>query len=67
MQYIIDTTVTKGHVEIDNLPFPDLTRIKVLLFPEADIKNMMFMKACELTKNIKGNISDDIDAERGER
>ena len=66
-QYIIDAVVKKGHIEIDNLPFPDLSKIKVMLFPEADLKRMSFFKAWEITKNIKGNLSEEIDLERGER
>jgi hypothetical protein len=66
-QYIVNTIVKDGHVEINDLPFPNLSRIKVLLLPEIDIKEMSFFKAQELTKEIKGNLSDEIDFERGER
>jgi hypothetical protein len=66
-QFIIDTIVKNGHIEINNLPYPDLSRVKILVFPEADLKKMSFKKAQALTGNIKGKLSDEIDFERGER
>lgn len=59
-QYITETKVIKGAVELHNIPFPNETDVKVIIIPKVDIDKLLYNKAVELSKSIKGNISDDI-------
>jgi hypothetical protein len=59
-QYITETTIKKGAVEIYNIPFPNDTDVKVIIIPKVDIDKLFYSKAIELSKTIKGNMSDDI-------
>ena len=67
MQYTVDTQINEGHLELSNLPFEDGSAVKVVLIPKASLSKMLFQKAQELTKNIEGNLSDDITDERAEK
>ncbi|MEZ4528294.1 MAG: hypothetical protein R2941_20465 [Desulfobacterales bacterium] len=66
-QYTTDTYVRNGRLEIENIPLPDNMKVRVVVIPKVNLSQMSFAKVRELTKNIKGNLSDDIDKERGER
>ena len=66
-QYVTETTLKHGHLELENLPFKDDTKVKVIVIPKVDFSQFSFLEARELTKNIKGNLSDDIIRERDER
>jgi hypothetical protein len=62
-----EAIVDNGHVYLDNLPFSNKSRIKIVVFPEADLNQMSFKKAQELTSGVKSNLSDEVNLERGER
>lgn len=66
-QFIVETRVKSGHIEVDNIPFSDETDVRIIVIPKVDLTKMSFPKIRNLTKSIKGNISDDIEAERNER
>ncbi|MFQ5583466.1 MAG: hypothetical protein ACE5GL_03415 [Calditrichia bacterium] len=59
-QFIIETRVHKGHLEVKNIPFFDDTEVKVIVIPKAYLNKMLFLKAQKFTKPIKGNISEDM-------
>ncbi len=63
-QYSVNAHVMNGRLELDNLPFPDNAEVKVFVVPKVNLSEMSFMKIRQLTKNMKGNLSDDIDKER---
>jgi hypothetical protein len=66
-QIIVDTRVIKGNLKVPNIPLKDNTEVKVIVIPKADLLKMSFKKTRQLTKSIKGNLSDDIFSERSER
>lgn len=66
-QYVIDARIKDGYLSIENLPFKEETDVKVIVIPKINFKELSFAKIRELTKSIKGNISDDIISEREER
>ncbi len=49
---------------IDNIPFPDGMKVRVVIIPKISLSQMSFAKIRELTKNIRGNFSDDVEKER---
>ncbi len=66
-QYAVDTHIKNGHLELDNIPFPDDVEVSVLVIPKVKLSAMSFNKVRQLTKSIKGNLSDDVETERSER
>lgn len=65
-QYIIDARIKDGYLSIGNLPFKEETDVKVIVIPKVNFSELFFLKIRELTKSIKGNISNDIISEREE-
>ena len=65
--YRVDTRVSNGHLTLKNVPFSDDMEIRVFIIPKIKLSEMSFNKIRKLTKPIKGNLSDDVDAERNER
>lgn len=65
-QYVIDAKIKNGYLSIGNLPFKEETDVKVIVIPKVNLDELSFEKIRELTKSIKGNISDDIISERDE-
>jgi hypothetical protein len=65
-QYIIDARIKDGYLTIANLPFKEEMDVKVIVIPKVNFSELSFEKVRELTKSIKGNISDDIIFEREE-
>jgi hypothetical protein len=65
--FSVNCCVNDGKILIDNLPFPDGAEVKVIIIPKIDLSQMSFNRVRELTKSIKGNLSDDIREERDER
>lgn len=65
-QYTTDTKIKNGHLEIDNIPLPNNSPVKVIIIPMTNLKKLQksLLKARDLTKSIKGNISNDISLER---
>lgn len=65
-QYVVDARIKDGYLSIGNLPFEEETDVKVIVIPKVNFSELSFLKVRELTKSIKGNISDDIISEREE-
>jgi len=65
--FTVDTRISNGHLTLQNLPFSDDIDIRVFIIPKIKLSEMSFNKIRKLTKPIKGNLSDDVDAERNER
>ena len=65
-QYVIDARIKDGYLSIKDLPFKEETDVKVIVIPKINFKELSFLKIRELTKSIKGNISDAISNEREE-
>jgi len=63
-QYIVDARIKNGYLSIGNLPFKDEVDVKVIVIPKVNFSELSFHKIRELTKSIKGNISDDIISDR---
>lgn len=66
-QFVIETRVKKGHLEVNNVPFSDETAVKVVIIPKVDVSKMSFPEIQRFTKSIKGNLSNDIGTERNSR
>ncbi|MHB1687800.1 MAG: hypothetical protein ACYCVH_10540 [Ignavibacteriaceae bacterium] len=65
-QYVIDARIKDGYLSIKDLPFKEETDVKVIVIPKINFRELSFLRIRELTKSIKGNISDDISSEREE-
>ncbi|OQX22841.1 MAG: hypothetical protein BWK80_29095 [Desulfobacteraceae bacterium IS3] len=65
--YAIDGVIKNGHLELDNVPFPDNVEVLIFIVPKVDLSQMSFEKVRQLTKGIKGNIADAVNKERDER
>ncbi len=63
-QFITDTRIIKGHLELSNIPFSSDLDVKVIVIPKVKLERMSFEKVQQLTKSIKGNLSDDVIGER---
>ena len=66
-QFIVETRIAKGRLELRNVPFPDDTEVKVFVIPKFDLSRASFHAAQKLTRGIKGNLSDSIRRDRNER
>lgn len=65
-QYVIDARIKDGYLSIKDLPFKEETEVKVIVIPKINFRELSFLRIRELTKSIKGNITDDISSEREE-
>jgi hypothetical protein len=65
-QVTIDTYIQQGQLHLDNLPFPDHTKVKVVLIPNLDLEleKKWFAQIQALTQSSHGNWSEDIIQER---
>ena len=63
-QYLFDAKIKNGYLRLERLPIKEDMDVKVVLIPKANLDKFSFQKVKELTKNIKGNLSDDITSER---
>ena len=63
--YTIETKVKNGKVILKDLPFKEEVDVNVVLIPKVKFKQLNFSKMKKITKKIKGNLSEDIVAERG--
>jgi len=66
-QYVADSHIRNGRLELDNIPFSDNVEVRVFVVPKVKISEMSFVRIRELTRSVKGKLSDDIDKERDER
>jgi hypothetical protein len=65
-QVTIDTYIKQGQLHLDNLPFPDDTKVKVVVIPNLnlEVENRWFAQIQALTQSSSGNWSEDILQER---
>jgi hypothetical protein len=66
-QFVSETSITNGHLELNNIPFADDMHVKVIVIPKADLSKMSFPEIWEDTKALRGTLSEDISQERDER
>ncbi len=66
-QFVAETSVTNGHLELNNIPFANNMHVKVIVIPKAELSQMSFSQAWEETLAIKGNLAHDVSNERDER
>jgi hypothetical protein len=66
-QFVAETSVTNGHLELNNIPFANNMHVKVIVIPKAELSQMSFSQAWEKTRAIKGNLAHDVSRERDER
>jgi hypothetical protein len=66
-QIIIDTKVTKGNLQLQNIPLEDDTEVKIIVIPKAILHKMSFLASQKLSSSIQGNLSKDISDERNTR
>ncbi len=66
-QNVYDAKISKGCLELNNLPFADEQEVKVMIMPKFTWDEEAINEIRRLTSSIKGNLSDDISAERDER
>lgn len=66
-QFVAETSITNGHLELHNIPFANNLPVKVIVIPKVDLTKMSFPQIWETTRVIKGKLSDDIAQERDER
>ncbi len=62
--FIMDTRIKNGHLKLKDVPFNDDTDVKVIVIPKVNLEKMSFRESQNAAKSIKGNLSDDIVAER---
>lgn len=63
-QFIAESSIKNGRIILNKIPLKENTKVKIVLIPKVDLPAMSFSKSRKLTKGIKGNLSDDIIAER---
>lgn len=63
-QFVAETKIRRGSLKLENVPMSDNTEVKVIVIPKFDLKKTSFRKARKLARGIKGNLADDIVAER---
>lgn len=66
-QFVAETAIMNGHLELHNLPFADNMAVKVIVIPKVDLSQMSFPRIWETTSAIQGNLADDVVHERDER
>lgn len=66
-QFVAETSVSNGHLELHNIPFANNMHVKVIVIPKAELSQMSFPHIWETAQSIRGNLADDITQERDER
>ncbi|CAN2042588.1 conserved hypothetical protein [Candidatus Magnetomoraceae bacterium gMMP-15] len=66
-QFVTETLISNGRLELNNIPFSNNVAVKIIIIPKVDLSNMSFPEIWKTTKQINGNISEDIAQERNER
>ncbi len=59
-QYITESKIKKETLALSNIPIPNNTAVKVIIIPKVELNSLLYDKAIELSKSIKGNMSNDI-------
>ena len=63
-QIVLDSRITNGLLNLKNIPLDDNTEVKVIVIPNINLSKMSFENSQKITGRIKGNLSDDVIAER---
>ena len=63
-QIVLDSRITNGLLNLKNIPLDDNTEVKVIVIPKINLSKMSFENSQKITGRIKGNLSDDVIAER---
>jgi len=63
-QYITETKIKKGSINLSDIPIKNNTDVKVIIIPKVEIEKLSTDEAIYLSKDIKGNMSDDIIRDR---
>ncbi len=63
-QYITETKVEKGTINLSDIPIKNNTDVKVIIIPKVELDKLLSDKAIYLSKDIKGNLSDEIIRDR---
>lgn len=66
-QFVVETSITNGRLELSNVPFENGAPVKVIVIPKANLSEMSIPEMWEATKSIQGKLSTDIGLERDER
>ncbi|MBF0121419.1 MAG: hypothetical protein HQK79_21525 [Desulfobacterales bacterium] len=66
-QFITETLITNGHLELNNIPFGNNVAVKIIIIPKANLEKMSFPGIWEATKQISGKLCEDITQERDDR
>ncbi|KPA18240.1 hypothetical protein MHK_001536 [Candidatus Magnetomorum sp. HK-1] len=66
-QFVTETSVLNGRLELNNIPFSNNAAVKIIIIPKVDLSRMSFPEIWKATKQIHGNFSNDIAIERDER
>lgn len=66
-QFVAETSIMNGHLELNNIPFANNMHVKVIVIPKAELSHMSFPEIWETTQAIHGNLADDVAHERNER
>lgn len=66
-QFIAETSIMNGHLELNNIPFANNMHVKVIVIPKAELSQMSFSQAWEQTQSFEGNLAQDVSSERDER
>jgi hypothetical protein len=66
-QFVTETHIKNGHLELNNIPFTEDIVVKVIVIPTVDLSKMSFPEIWNVTQGITGKISDDVAQERDER
>jgi hypothetical protein len=66
-QFVTETSITDGHLELNDILFANNVPVKVIIIPKANLSNMSFPEIWETTKPIQGKLSADVAQERDER
>ncbi len=66
-QFVTEASVTNGRLELKNVPFANNMHVKVVVIPKAELSQMSFPRIWETSKDVQGNLSDEISRERDER
>ena len=63
-QFVAETSIINGHLELNNIPFANNVHVKVIVIPKVDLSQMSFPQIWETTKPIQGTLSDEVAQDR---
>ncbi len=66
-QFVTETLIKNGHLELNNIPFTDDVPVKVIIIPKVNLSKMSFPEIWDTAKPIQGKLSAEVAQERDER